>query len=76
MKMKLENGELIVAYVDSSQYAIIKSFNLMRWNRQRQWLEGPCTMELLDKFSRLVKLPQTIEDERLRMHHLQLQSFI
>lgn len=71
MKMKLENGELIVADVDSSQYAIIKSFNLMRWNRQRQWLEGPCTMELLDKFSRLVKLPQTIEDERLRMHHLQ-----
>ena len=71
MKMKLENGELIVADVDSSQYAIIKSFNMMRWNRQRQWLEGAATMELLDKFSKLVKLPQTIEDERLRMHYLQ-----
>ena len=71
MKMKLENGGLIVADVDSSQYAIIKSFNLMRWNKQRQWLEGPATMELLDKFSAMVKLPPTIEQERLRMHRLQ-----
>ena len=71
MKMKLDGGDLIVADVDSSQYAIIKSFNLMRWNRQRQWLEGPATMELLDKFSRMVKLPESIEAERLKMHRLQ-----
>lgn len=71
MKMKLENGELIVADVDSSQYAVIKSFNLMRWNKQRQWLEGPATMELLDKFAGMVRLPPTIEQERLRMHRLQ-----
>ena len=69
--MKLENGGLIVADVDSSQYAIIKSFNLMRWNKQRQWLEGPATMELLDKFAGMVRLPPTIEQERLRMHRLQ-----
>lgn len=71
MKMKLENGELIVADVDSSQYAVIKSFNLMRWNKQRQWLEGPATMELLDKFARMVRLPALIENERLKMHRLQ-----
>ena len=71
MKMKLDGGDLIVADVDSSQYAIIKSFNLMRWNRQRQWLEGPATMELLDKFSKMVKLPESIETERLKLHRLQ-----
>lgn len=71
MKMKLENGELIVADVDSSQYAIIKSFNMMRWNKQRQWLEGAATMDLLDKMAVIVKLPQPIEEERLKMHKLQ-----
>lgn len=71
MKMKMENGQLIVADVDSSRYAIIKSWNLMRWNKGMQWLEGPVTMELLDRMSKLVRLPEQIESERLRMKRVQ-----
>lgn len=55
--MKLENGTLIVAEVDSTQYAIIKSWNMMRWNKQTKWLEGAATGELLDRLASMVRLP-------------------
>lgn len=67
MKMKLENGTLIVAEVDSTQYAIIKSWNMMRWNKQTKWLEGAATGELLDRLASMVRLPEQIETERQRM---------
>lgn len=71
MKMKIENGRLIVADADSTQYAVIKSWNSMRWNRSRQWLEGPATRELLNKMAGLVRLPGPIEAERQRMNGVQ-----
>lgn len=71
MKMKLDDDTLIIADCDSTQFNIIKSWNLMRWNRSRQWLEGACTRELLNRLSTLVILPATIEKERNKMNELQ-----
>ena len=71
MKMKIENGSLIVADADSTQYAVIKSWNAMRWNRSRQWLEGPATGELLNKMASIVRLPAPIEAERQRINGIQ-----
>lgn len=71
MKMKLDDDTLIIADCDSTQLNIIKSWNLMRWNRSRQWLEGACTRELLNRLSTLVILPATIEKERTKMNELQ-----
>lgn len=71
MKMKMENGQLIVADVDSSRYAIIKSWNLMRWNKGMQWLEGNATKELLDRMAKLVRLPESIEAERIRLQKIE-----
>ena len=62
--MKLDNGTLIIADCDSTQFNIIKSWNKMKWNKSRQWLEGPCTGELLNKLSSIVRLPEPIEAER------------
>lgn len=71
MKMKIENGSLIIADADSMQYAVIKSWNAMRWNRSKKWLEGPATMELLNRMASIVRLPKTIEEERQRMNGIQ-----
>ena len=71
MKMKIENGILIVADADSTQYAVIKSWNSMRWNRSKQWLEGPATRELLNKMAGIVRLPAPIEAERRRLNGIQ-----
>lgn len=64
MKMKLDNGTIIIADCDSTQFNIIKSWNKLKWNKSRQWLEGPCTGELLNKLSSIVRLPAPIEAER------------
>lgn len=71
MKMKIEDGKLIIVDADSTQYAIIKSWNAMRWNRSRRWLEGAATGELLNKMAGIVRLPAPIEAERQRMNKIQ-----
>lgn len=71
MKMKIENGSLIVADTDSMQYAVIKSWNAMKWNRSRQWFEGDATGELLNRMAGIVRLPAPIEAERQRMNRIQ-----
>lgn len=70
MKMKMADGMLYIAGSDSSQYAIIKSWNLMRWNKSMQWLEGPCTGELLNRLASIVRLPEQIEAERRKFNDL------
>lgn len=71
MKMKLENGTLIIAELDSTQYAIIKSWNVMRWNKATKWLEGTVTLDLLNRLASMVRLPEPIEAERQRMLNIQ-----
>ena len=71
MKMKLENGILYIADIDSGQYAIIKSWNLTKYNRSAKWIEGPATLELLTRLSKMVRLPGLIEEERLRLEAIQ-----
>lgn len=71
MKMKIENGNLIVADANSTQYAIIKSWNLMKLNRSRLWLEGTATRELLNKLANIVRLPDPIEEERQKLNRIQ-----
>lgn len=72
MKMKLDNGTLIIADCDGMQLNIIKSWNKMKWNRSRQWLEGPCTGELLNRLAGLVRLPASIEAERQHINRIAL----
>lgn len=71
MKMKIENGNLIVADANNAQYTIIKSWNLMKLNRSRLWLEGVATNELLNKMASIVRLPAPIEEERQRLNKVQ-----
>lgn len=71
MKMKIENGSLIVAGIDSMQYAVIQSWNAMKWDRSRQWFEGAATGELLNRMAGIVRLPAPIEAERQRMNSIQ-----
>lgn len=71
MKMKIENGQVIIADVDNIQYQIIKSWNLTRWDKAKKWITGPVSRDLLNKLSELVRLPEPIEAERQRMNEVQ-----
>lgn len=71
MKMALKDGTLFLIEADNTQFAIIKSWNKMRWNKQRQWLEGPATAELLNKLASITKLSPAAEAERQRLNSIQ-----
>lgn len=67
MRITLEDGLLTIAALDSTQYTVIKSWNMMRWNKSMKRLEGAATEELLDKLSSIARLPEPIEAERQKM---------
>ena len=69
--MALKGNTLILVEVDNVQFAIIKSWNKMKWDRKAQLLRGIADIELLDKLASIVRLPPAIEDRRSRLHALQ-----
>ena len=60
MKMALKGNTLILVEVDNVQFAIIKSWNKMRWVKKLQELQGTADLELLDRLAGLVRLPRTL----------------
>ena len=57
MKIALEGNTLIIVNADQVQFSIIKSWNLMKWDKQKQWLRGMASLELLEKLSSITALP-------------------
>ena len=71
MKMALKDGKVLIKDADSTQGAVIRSWNRMRWNKSLKLLEGDLSGDLLDRLAKLVKLPQAIEEERQAIHRVQ-----
>ena len=71
MKMALKDGKVLIKDADSTQGAVIRSWNRMRWNKSLKLFEGDLSGDLLDRLAKLVKLPQAIEEERQAMHRVQ-----
>lgn len=67
MKMKMENGYIYIIEANAMQYAVIKSWQQMKWDKKNRWWSGFASLELLDKLSGLVKLPEPVNAER---HHM------
>lgn len=57
MKIALSGNTLIIADADQVQFSIIKSWNLMKWDKQNKWLRGMASLELLEKLSSITALP-------------------
>lgn len=66
MKMALKDGQILIKEADSNQSLIIKSWAKMKWSKAELMFYGPADIELLNKLSGLVRLPQPIEE--LRRH--------
>lgn len=71
MKMALKDGKVLIKDADSTQGAVIRSWNRMRWNKSLKLFEGDLSGDLLDRLAKLVKLPQAIEEERQSIHRVQ-----
>ena len=68
MKIALKDGQILIREANSTQYTIIKSWGKMQWSRMTQTFSGPADRELLDRLAGLVRLPEPIERERVRLN--------
>lgn len=71
MKMAMKDGKIYIKEADVTQQAVIKSWGRMRWNRGTQLFEGQCSMDLLERLAKLVRLPAPVEAERQKMLSVQ-----
>lgn len=71
MKMALQGNTLLIKEADNVQFAILKSWNKLRWDKKTQMLSGTADMELLDKLASIVRLPPGIAQHRERLHAVQ-----
>ena len=71
MKMAMKDGKIMLIEVDNTQMAIIKSWNSMKYDRRKSMMIGDCSKELLDKLSKIVRLPPAIESYRQRLDETQ-----
>lgn len=69
MALDQKNPNILrIVDVDSVQFAIIKSWNKLKWDRNTRQLSGVADIELLDKLAGIVKLPPAIEKRREDLH--------
>ena len=71
MKIALQGTTLLIKEADNVQFAVIKSWNKMRWDRKTQLLTGTADMELRDKLASIVQLPPAIAQRRSQLHRVQ-----
>lgn len=69
--MALKGSTLILIEVDNVQFAIIKSWNKMKWDKKSLSLHGIADIELLDKLAGIVHLPPIVAQRRRELHTLQ-----
>ena len=74
MKIALQSTTLLIKEADNVQFAVIKSWNKMRWDRKTQLLTGTADMELLDKLASIVQLPPAIA-QRVNPHPKPLADY-
>ena len=72
MRIKMDNGCIVIIEADSPQTAVLKSWGgMMKWNKKQNWWEGLVCAELLNRLSKLIPLPKPLNAERYRLNAVQ-----
>lgn len=73
MMMAIKDGQLLLKKVDSTQYTVIKSWGMMKWDKSNQMLVGSVSRDLLNRLAQLLSplaLSETVENERQRLNKM------
>ncbi len=57
MKIALIGSVLKITAVDETQFSIIMSWNMMKWDKPTKTFTGMANLDLLEKLSGIVALP-------------------
>lgn len=73
MKATLEDGVLTLWQLTNTEYTMFRDLTGMKWNRSKQALAGPATLENLDALAEYGRLPSHIEAERVALKTRQVR---
>ena len=57
MKIAFDGRNIAIKDADGTEFSVIKSWGLTKWDPRRQQLTGAASFELLEKLSKMIELP-------------------
>lgn len=67
MRMAIKDGRIYLIEFDDTQYGVMRSWGTLRYVRAKKWMEGPVSLELLEKLARITTLSPTAEQLRKKL---------
>ena len=71
MEIAMKDGQILMRNLDTVQYNVLRNTGKCIWDKKRQMLIGDVSLELLDTLNYLVRLPERINAEYIRLKRLQ-----
>lgn len=71
MEIAMKDGQILMRNLDTVQYNVLRNSGKCVWDKKKQMLIGDVSLELLDTLNYLVRLPERIHAEYIRLKRLQ-----
>lgn len=71
MEIAMKNGQILMRNLDSVQYNILRNTGKCIWDKKKQMLIGDVSLELLETLNQIIRLPDRIKAEYIRIKSVQ-----
>lgn len=71
MEIAMKDNQILMRNMDNTQYSILRNTGKCIWDKKRQMLIGDVSLELLDTLNSIIRLPDRIKAEYIRLKAIQ-----
>lgn len=71
MEIAMKDNQILMRNLDSVQYNILRNTGKCIWDKKKQMLIGDVSLELLDTLNQIIRLPERIKAEYIRLKRVQ-----
>lgn len=71
MEIAMKDGQILMRNLDSVQYNILRNTGKCIWDKKKQMLIGDVSLELLETLNSIIRLPDGIKTEYIRLRRVQ-----
>lgn len=71
MEIAMKDGQILMRNMDSEQYNTLRNTGTCIWDRKKKMLIGDVSLELLETLNSIIRLPDRIKAEYIRLKAIQ-----
>ena len=71
MEIAMKDGQILMRNLDSVQYNILRNTGKCIWDKKKKMLIGNVDLELLETLNQIIRLPDRIKAEYIRLKRVQ-----